>query len=145
MQYSKMKKEELEDLKSELKKQYDDVKSQNLKLNMARGKPSPEQLGLSMDMLNSSLSASDWISEDGTDVRNYGGLDGIPECKKLFADELGVAPENIIVGGASSLNLMYDYISQCYTHGAVRATLNSYVMFPDMTDISVYASISALK
>ena len=118
MQYSKMKKEELEDLKSELKKQYDDVKSQNLKLNMARGKPSPEQLELSMDMLNSSLSASDWISEDGTDVRNYGGLDGIPECKKLFADELGVAPENIIVGGASSLNLMYDYISQCYTHGA---------------------------
>ena len=118
MQYSKMKKEKLEDLKSELKKQYDDVKSQNLKLNMARGKPSPEQLGLSMDMLNSSLSASDWISEDGTDVRNYGGLDGIPECKKLFADELGVAPENIIVGGASSLNLMYDYISQCYTHGA---------------------------
>lgn len=118
MQYSKMNREELEDLKSELKKQYDDVKSQNLKLNMARGKPSPEQLGLSMDMLNSSLSASDWISEDGTDVRNYGGLDGIPECKKLFADELGVAPENIIVGGASSLNLMYDYISQCYTHGA---------------------------
>lgn len=84
MQYSKMKKEELEDLKSELKKQYDDVKSQNLKLNMARGKPSPEQLGLSMDMLNSSISASDWISEDGTDVRNYGGLDGIPECKKLL-------------------------------------------------------------
>ena len=118
MQYSKMNREELEDLKSELKKQYDDVKSQNLKLNMARGKPSPEQLELSMDMLNSSLSASDWISEDGTDVRNYGGLDGIPECKKLFADELGVAPENIIVGGASSLNLMYDYISQCYTHGA---------------------------
>lgn len=118
MQYSKMKKEELEDLKCELKKQYDDVKSQNLKLNMARGKPSPEQLELSMDMLNSSLSSSDWISEDGTDVRNYGGLDGIPECKKLFADELGVAPENIIVGGASSLNLMYDYISQCYTHGA---------------------------
>lgn len=118
MQYSKMKKEELEDLKCELKKQYDDVKSQNLKLNMARGKPSPEQLALSMDMLNSSLSASDWISEDGTDVRNYGGLDGIPECKKLFADELGVAPENIIVGGTSSLNLMYDYISQCYTHGA---------------------------
>ena len=118
MQYCKMKKEELEDLKCELKKQYDDVKSQNLKLNMARGKPSPEQLALSMDMLNSSLSASDWISEDGTDVRNYGGLDGIPECKKLFADELGVAPENIIVGGTSSLNLMYDYISQCYTHGA---------------------------
>ena len=118
MQYSKMNREELEDLKCELKKQYDDVKSQNLKLNMARGKPSPEQLGLSMDMLNSSISASDWISEDGTDVRNYGGLDGIPECKKLFADELGVAPENIIVGGASSLNLMYDYISQCYTHGA---------------------------
>lgn len=84
MQYSKMKKEELEDLKSELKKQYDDVKSQNLKLNMARGKPSPEQLELSMDMLNSSISASDWISEDGTDVRNYGGLDGIPECKKLL-------------------------------------------------------------
>lgn len=84
MQYSKMNREELEDLKSELKKQYDDVKSQNLKLNMARGKPSPEQLGLSMDMLNSSLSSSDWISEDGTDVRNYGGLDGIPECKSFL-------------------------------------------------------------
>ena len=65
-----MKKEELEDLKCELKKQYDDVKSQNLKLNMARGKPSPEQLALSMDMLNSSLSASDWISCSFVPVRN---------------------------------------------------------------------------
>ena len=139
MQYSKMKKEELEDLKCELKKQYDDVKSQNLKLNMARGKPSPEQLELSMDMLNSSLSASDWISEDGTDVRNYGGLDGIPECKKLFADELGVAPE--------CMTIFHSVIRtvQVPSPGAVRAMLNSYVMFPDMTDISVYASISALK
>ena len=80
---------------------------------MSRGKPCKEQLDLSVALND----VKDYVS-DGVDVRNYGMLDGIPSCKKLFADLMGVKPENVIVGPTSSLNLMYDYVSQCYTHGA---------------------------
>ena len=54
---------------------------------------------------------------DGFDVRNYGGLDGLPSCKALFADILGVRPENVVIGGNASLNLMYDLIAKAFTHG----------------------------
>ena len=80
---------------------------------MSRGKPCKEQLDLSVALND----VKDYVS-DGVDVRNYGMLDGIPSCKKLFAELMGVKAENVIVGPTSSLNLMYDYISQCYTHGA---------------------------
>ena len=114
---------------------------------MSRGKPCKERLDLSVALND----VKDYVS-DGVDVRNYGMLDGIPSCKKLFADLMGVKPENVIVGPTSSLNLMYDYVSQCYTHGAGKALpgaslirLNFFAPFRDMTAISQFLSISELK
>lgn len=118
MQYSDMTKENLLKLKSELLSQCEKIKAQKLSLDMSRGKPGTDQLDLTMDMLNVVITADDCKTEKGFDCRNYGVLDGIPECKQLFADLLGVNSENIIVGGESSLNLMFDFISQCMTHGA---------------------------
>ncbi len=113
MLYNQMSKEELVSLKNELDKKYEEVKALNLSLDMSRGKPGADQLDLSVDMLNCMVNANDCKAENGFDCRNYGVLDGIPECKQLFADLLQVETKNIIVGGSSSLNLMYDYINQC--------------------------------
>lgn len=113
MQYKEMSKEELNSLKNELLKTYDEFKGMGLSLDMSRGKPGADQLSLSADMLNVISSSEDCKAENGFDCRNYGVLDGIPECKKMFAELLSVEPENIIVGGSSSLNLMYDYLNQC--------------------------------
>lgn len=111
--YKEMSREELLSEKASLEQRYNEFKARGLKLDMSRGKPCKEQLDLSVALND----VKDYVS-DGVDVRNYGMLDGIPSCKKLFADLMGVKPENVIVGPTSSLNLMYDYISQCYTHGA---------------------------
>ena len=111
--YAEMSREELLSEKASLEERYNEFKARGLKLDMSRGKPCKEQLDLSVALND----VKDYVS-DGVDVRNYGMLDGIPSCKKLFADLMGVKPENVIVGPTSSLNLMYDYISQCYTHGA---------------------------
>ena len=113
MQYKQMSKEELISLKNQLLKTYDEFKEMGLSLDMSRGKPGADQLSLSADMLNIISSSEDCKAENGFDCRNYGVLDGIPECKKMFAELLSVEPENIIVGGSSSLNLMYDYLNQC--------------------------------
>lgn len=118
MQYNEMTKAELLELKAELNSQYTRAKSENLALDMSRGKPGADQLDLAMDVLKTVLTKDDCKSENGTDCRNYGILDGIAECKALFAELLDVNPKNVIVGGSSSLNLMFDYISQCMTHGA---------------------------
>ncbi len=118
MLYSECSSEQLMLEKEQLQKRYDDFKSQKLSLDMSRGKPSPEQLDLSMDVLDKVKFEADYKSEKGFDCRNYGVLDGIEECKTLFAQMLEVDEKNIIVGGNSSLNLMFDYISQCMTHGA---------------------------
>ena len=111
--YAEMSREELLSEKASLEERYNEFKARGLKLDMSRGKPCKEQLDLSVALNH----VADYVS-DGVDVRNYGMLDGIPSCKKLFADLMGVKPENVIVGPTSSLNLMFDYISQCYTHGA---------------------------
>lgn len=111
--YAEMSREELLSEKASLEERYNEFKARDLKLDMSRGKPCKEQLDLSVALND----VKDYVS-DGVDVRNYGMLDGIPSCKKLFADLMGVKPENVIVGPTSSLNLMYDYVSQCYTHGA---------------------------
>lgn len=118
MQYSQMSKDELRARKAELDKEFAEIKKLNLKLDMSRGKPGADQLDLSMDMLKTVIGVCDCKAENGFDCRNYGVLDGLPECKALFAEMLEVSPENIIIGGASSLNLMFDYISQCMTKGA---------------------------
>ena len=111
--YSQMTAEELKAEQKALEKRFNDFKSKGLKLDMSRGKPGADQLDLSSQMND----VKDYVS-DGVDIRNYGILDGIPSCKKLFADLMGVDSKNVIVGPNASLTLMFDYISQCYTHGA---------------------------
>lgn len=113
MLYNEMSRDELVSLKNELVKEYEEIKALGLSLDMSRGKPGADQLDLSVDMLNVMVNAEDCKAENGFDCRNYGVLDGIPECKELFADMLQVDAKNIVIGGSSSLNLMYDYLNQC--------------------------------
>ncbi len=117
MQYSSMQKEELAGVLAELQNKYKEVKAKGLKLDMSRGKPGADQLSLTEGVLSSVTKSSDCFAENGFDCRNYGVLDGIPEAKKLFADILGVQSENVIVGGSSSLNLMYDEIARAMLFG----------------------------
>ncbi|MBQ8255095.1 MAG: aminotransferase [Clostridia bacterium] len=122
MQYSSMTKEELETLLSQLEAEYRTFKAKELTLNMARGKPSVEQLDLSMGMMDILCSESDLTCEDGTDCRNYGVLDGIAEAKQLLGDMMEVPADNIIIYGNSSLNVMYDTVSRSMTHGVLGST-----------------------
>ena len=114
--YKEMSKEELQVLHEELVKEYEGWKAKNMKLDISRGKPSAMQLDLSKGMMNV-LSADDYKSEAGVDLRNYGILDGIPEAKKLMGDMMGAKAEQTIVGGNSSLNMMYDSIARAYMFG----------------------------
>lgn len=111
MNYLNCGKEELEKEYAALTKEYEDVKGKGLKLNMARGKPGKEQLDLSLGLLDVLNSKSDFVGTDGMDCRNYGVLEGIDECRKLFGDILGVDSKYVMVGGSSSLNMMFDTIS----------------------------------
>ena len=122
MQYKEMSKEELLQLKSELDERYEEAKSKGLALDMSRGKPSAKQLNVSLDMLDVINSSSELISENGTDCRNYGVLDGIPEAKRLMAEMMNTTPEHVIVYGNASLSIMYDQISRAYTHGILGST-----------------------
>lgn len=94
----------------ELKAKYETYKNNPFQLNLKRGVPGKEQLALSEPML-SILTAEDLVSEDGTDIRNYGALTGIQEAKELFAEILEVNPEEVIIGGNSSLQLMYSVLA----------------------------------
>ena len=118
MKFQDMTKEQLQAIQIELSRAYEDVMLKGLKLDMSRGKPGADQLNISMPILNEVNSTCSMIASDGTDCRNYGLLDGIPEFKALYAELLDVSPDNIVVFGNSSLCIMYDYISQCMTHGA---------------------------
>ncbi len=111
MDYLKCSAQELEQEYASLKKQYEDEKGKGLSLNMARGKPGKAQLDLSLGMLDVINSSSEFVGADGMDCRNYGILKGIDECRQLFAEILGVEKENVMVGGSSSLNMMFDTIS----------------------------------
>ena len=96
--------------------QYEELKARNLNLNLTRGKPSAEQLGFS-DALLSLPGADDYTDKTGADVRNYGNLDGIADIRELWAEALGVAPENVVAGDASSLSIMFDLVSFAYIWG----------------------------
>lgn len=96
---------------------YNTYKSKNLKLDLSRGKPGNDQLKISEKMLDSLTGDSEYISENGVDYRNYGLLEGIPKMRELFGQMLGVNKENVIVGGNSSLNMMFDVMSCFMTHG----------------------------
>ncbi len=111
--YAQRSKQELLEEQKILQAQYEAAKARGLKLDMSRGKPGSEQLELSMGLLDCKAAKA----ADGTDCRNYGILEGIPEARSLMAGLLGVAPEEVLVGGSSSLNLMYDAISRAITHG----------------------------
>ena len=99
-----------------LERQAADLKALNLKLDMARGKPSPEQTALSKPMLDLLTSDSD-LSDQGVDADNYGAPDGLPSARALAAELLGVDAANVSVMGSSSLNIMYDCVEHGYVHG----------------------------
>ena len=101
----------------ELEALYEQGKAKGLKLDMSRGKPGPEQLDLTLEMLDCVNARDGYQTANGIDTRNYGLLDGIPEAKAIFADILDVQPENVIVGGNSSLNMMFDYIATAFAKG----------------------------
>ena len=105
------------DHKKDLKERIEGFRKQGLSLDMTRGKPGPEQLDICNGML-AVVDEHNYRTPSGLDVRNYGGLDGFPEAKQLFAEYLEVSPEEVIIGGNASLNLMYDSVAQCMTHGA---------------------------
>ncbi len=108
-----------ESLHSELKtlqQRYNNFQSAGLQLDMTRGKPAPQQLDLANDLLGLP-GADDYRSADGTDCRNYGGLDGLPELKDLFAEILELQAENIIIGGNASLALMHDALVRALLFG----------------------------
>ena len=118
MYYQEMSREKLFEIKNELTLEYNNFKKRNLSLDMSRGKPSPEQLDLSVGLLGCINDETGYKSQNGFDCRNYGILEGISECRKIFADLLDVEEDNIIIGGNSSLTVMFDYISQCMISGA---------------------------
>ena len=120
--YSDMSREELLALKAQLDKEYADIKAKGLALDMSRGKPSADQLNLSMGMMDTLTSGVDLTCEDGVDCRNYGGLDGIDEAKQLLADMMEVPKDNVIIFGNSSLNVMYDTVARAMTHGIMGST-----------------------
>ena len=118
--YSAMNREQLEREYNVLLAHFDGCKAQNLKLNMARGKPASAQLDAVSDILTVLTKAEDCYS-NGLDTRNYGELAGIPEARAYWADVLGCKPEQTFIGGTASLNLMFDVISRAYTHGMLHS------------------------
>jgi aspartate/methionine/tyrosine aminotransferase len=105
----------LADLGRQLETRYLGFKARGLKLDMTRGKPSSEQLDLADALLD--RPPQGFLASDGTDARNYGGLDGLPEMKALLAPLLLVTPAHVIIGGNSSLQLMHDTLLRAWTHG----------------------------
>ncbi len=118
--YSCMTKEELELEYQKVLADFDTCKAQGLSLNMARGKPSREQLDLVSDMLTV-LSTPEDCFDGSIDSRNYGELAGLPSARAYWADVLGCKPGQIFVGGAASLNMMCDIVSRAYTHGLLHS------------------------
>lgn len=119
MNYEHLSLGERKKLLAELTEKYNDYCSQGLKLDLSRGKPNSDQLDISLPLLSESRPREKCFSESGIDCRNYGGLDGIIEMKKLFSELLGVKLEYIYVGGNSSLQLMYDTLSRAMLFGVL--------------------------
>ncbi|MBQ6595142.1 MAG: aminotransferase [Clostridia bacterium] len=120
--YSEMTRDELTGELQKLRAQYKRIQAQGMRLDMSRGKPCQEQLDLSMGMMDVLDSASDLTCEDGTDCRNYGQLTGISEARELLGDMMENNPNDIIIYGNSSLNVMFDTVSRCWTHGVMGNT-----------------------
>ena len=114
--YNEMGKAELKGVLEGLRGDFEKFRNTGRKLNMTRGVPSEEQLALANGMITC-LAPDDYLAAGGIDCRNYGGLDGIPEMKRIFADLLGLAPDEVIASGNSSLALMFDNVSSNMSHG----------------------------
>lgn len=117
MNVTKMTRDELLKLESELQAEYEKYKAKGLKLDMSRGKPSSLQLDINNEMLAMPLGS--YILENGLDVRNYGGVDGTVEMRRLFSELLNIPMNQIIVGGNSSLNMMYDMMMRLFMFGTL--------------------------
>ena len=120
MKYCERTRTELEQELKIVKEKFEACKAQNLKLNMARGKPSKLQLNVCTDILKALQTAEDCIV-DGVDTRNYGELTGLQCAKEYWADVLDCKPSQVFVGGCSSLNFMFDIISRAYSHGMLHS------------------------
>lgn len=117
--YKELSREELQQLKAELEKSYEEAKGKGFALDMSRGKPSAAQLDMTMGILDAVNSSSSVKTEAGADCRNYGLVDGIPEAKKLLGDILCVPAEQMIVCGNASLTIMYDTVSRAMLRGVL--------------------------
>lgn len=115
--YLEMSDDELSRLFHTVKSEYEHMRSLHLSLDMSRGKPGFDNMDLSGEMFDLVGNDTGFKNISGIDCRNYGGLDGLAELKNLFGEILGISPEQIIVGGNSSLNMMFDTIAQAMTHG----------------------------
>ncbi len=120
--YDQLTREELLQEQEGLLQEYKGFEEAGLQLNMARGKPERTQLELSMPMMDLLDGKSDCLASDGTDCRNYGALDGIPEAKALMAGIMECKPEQVIVYGNASLNVMFDVVSRYMLHGVCGGT-----------------------
>ena len=120
--YTEMSETELKEQLAVLTKEYEAAKAKELKLDMSRGKPSPAQLDVSNEMLDIVNSETGCVSDSGTDCRNYGIMEGIPEARQLMGDFLRVPKENVFVCGNASLNIMYDCVSSAMLFGIMGST-----------------------
>lgn len=105
---------------SQIKQQYDAFKARRLKLNLTRGKPAPAQMDLAAELL-SLPGATEFVDEEGTDCRNYGGLQGLPEARRLFAGILGTPADQVVISNNASLALMHD----CIVYSLLKGTCDS--------------------
>lgn len=117
MNYSALGKAELEKKAAELRREYDNYVSMGLSLDLSRGKPASDQLDISSGLLKEEITG-EYKAENGFDCRNYGVGTGLPEMKRLFSQILGIPEKNIVVGGNSSLNLIYDSVARLMLYGA---------------------------
>ncbi|MEJ2100994.1 MAG: aminotransferase class I/II-fold pyridoxal phosphate-dependent enzyme, partial [Desulfobacterales bacterium] len=117
--FKKLGKQKCRKIREELLQRYRAFQSQQLTFDMTRGKPCTEQLDLSLGMLKTDI-AQAYLDQSGLDCRNYGGLDGIPAAKALFAEYMEVEPDELIIAGNSSLNLMHDTILRAMVKGVLK-------------------------
>jgi hypothetical protein len=119
--FKKLSEQERHKIKEELLQRYGEFQSRQITLDMTRGKPCAEQLDLALGMIEDDIGKT-YLTQDGLDCRNYGGLDGIPAAKILFAEYMDVEPDELILGGNSSLNMMHDTILRAMVKGVSDST-----------------------
>ena len=119
--FKNLSEQERRKIKEDLLQRYGEFQSRQITLDMTRGKPCSEQLDLALGMLEGDIGKA-YLTPNGLDCRNYGGLDGIPAAKILFADYMGVEPDELILGGNSSLNMMHDTILRAMVKGMTGST-----------------------